>query len=274
MFSKSVLCILTCVVVCLQTPVKADEPKTVDEVIAKAIEAVGGREKIDAVKSLRMTGKMVMGGGMMEMAMTVEAKRPNKMRMEFTFQGMTGIQAFDGKSGWFVMPFAGKTDPEKMPPEQARLMEQEADLDGPLVDYKKKGHTVELIGKEEADGSDAYKLKVTRKDGDVDYIFLDAEYFLPIKIEGQRKIQGAQIEFELALGDYKEVNGLLVAHSVETRKGPGGANTITFEKVEMNIPLPDERFTMPKVKKEEEAPEDKKAVTDEKKDVKPAEDKD
>lgn len=273
MFSKPVLCILTCVAVCLQTPVKADEPKTVDEVIAKSIEAVGGREKIDAVKSLRMTGKMVMGGGMMEMLVTVEAKRPGKMRMEFTFQGMTGIQAYDGKDGWFVMPFAGKTDPEKMPPDQAKLMKQEADMDGPLVDYRKKGHKVELMGKEEADGSDAYKLKVTRESGDVDYIFLDAEYFLPIKIEGKRTIQGAQIEFELALGDYKEVNGLLVAHSIETRKGPGGANTITFEKVEMNVPLSDERFTMPKVKKEE-ASEDKKAVTNEKKEAKPAEDKD
>lgn len=273
MFSKSVLCLLTYVVVCCQAPVIADEPKTADEVIAKYIEALGGREKIDAVESTRITGKMVMGGGMMEMPMTVEAKRPNKVRMEFTFQGMTGVQAYDGKTGWFVMPFAGKTDPEKMPPDQAELMKEEADMDGPLVDYKKKGHKVELMGKEEADGSDVYKLKVTRESGDVDYYFLDAEYFLPIKVEGKRTIQGSQVEFELAFGDYKEVNGLLIAHSIETRKGPGGANTITLDKIVMNVPLPDERFAMPKAKKKE-AHEDKKAVTDEKKEAKPAEDKD
>lgn len=274
MLRKSALWILFCVLLCCQRTVTGGEPTTADEVIAKYVEAIGGREKIDAVKSMKTTGKMVMGGGTMEAPMTMEAKRPNKVRMEFTFQGMTMTQAYDGKTGWFIMPFMGKTDPEKMPPDQVKLIEDQADMDGPLVDYKKKGHQVELIGKEEEEGSEVYKLKVTKKSGDIEYHFLDAEYFLPIKVKGKLKLQGTEIEFETVLGDYKEVNGLLVPHSTEQRMGPMGSSTVSFEKVEINVKLADDRFTMPEVKKVEAAKEAKEAVSQDKKEGKPVEDKD
>src|SRR6266446_694644 len=147
-----------------EAPVKPASTKpasanpSVDELIAKNIEAHGGLEKIKAVQSIRMTGKMTMGQGM-EAPMVLEMKRPKAMRMEFTVQGMTVIQAYDGKTGWAVKPFGGKKDPEPMNSEDLQEADENADIDGPLVDYKSKGYTVELIDKEKVEGSDAWKLK-------------------------------------------------------------------------------------------------------------------
>jgi len=241
MFHKSDVLILLCAPLFWQVPANADEPKTADEVIAKHIEAIGGREKLDSVKSMRMTGKSLAGGGI-EIPITIEFKRPNKVHIEFT------VQAFDGKTGWFIIPFMGKTDPEKMPPDMVEMIEDQADLDGPLVDYKKKGHKVELVGKDDVEGSETYKLKVTKKSGNTEYHFLDTEYFVLIQTKGKRKFQGTEIEFTIKYGDYKEVDGLLLAHSI--RQGGMGGD-MTFEKVELNADIPDDRFTMPEVKKEE-----------------------
>ena len=228
--------------------VRADDFDNVDKVIAKYIEAIGGRKALDAIKSIRATGKLTFNGGAMEAALSIESKRPKRFRMDFTLQGMTGTQAYDGETGWFVMPFMGKTDPEKMSAEQVELMSDQADMDGPLVDYKDKGYKVELIGKEEEEGSEVYKLKVTKEDGAVEYHYLDAEYFIPIKITGKRKMMGAEIEYEAAFGDYREVAGVLMVHSIENRGGPMGASTMVFDKIEPNVQLADSRFTMPEVK--------------------------
>src|SRR5687767_5566352 len=134
--------------------------QTVDEVLASHIKAKGGMEKIKSINSMKVTGKMVMGQGM-EAPFTMFGKRPKSTRMEFAFQGMTGIQAYDGKNAWMVMPFMGKKDPEMLAAEETKMMDEQADLDGPLVDSKDKGHTVELVGKEKVEGADVYKLKVT-----------------------------------------------------------------------------------------------------------------
>jgi len=113
---------------------------------------------------MKMTGKMVMGGAM-EAPFVVYRARPKNQRVEFTFQGMTGVQAFDGKSGssWSIMPFMGKKDPEVMPAEESKMMAEEADFDGILVDWKDKGHKIESLGKEQVEGADCYKVKVTLK---------------------------------------------------------------------------------------------------------------
>lgn len=166
--------------------------------------------------------------------------------MEFTLQGMTGVTAFDGSTAWQVMPFMGKPDAEPLPSEQARMFEEQADFDGLLVGYKEKGHTVELVGKETVEGTDAYKLKVTMKNGETRYIFLDAEYFLEIRTEGSRTIRGSQVEFESSIGDYKEVNGLMFPHSVDSgAKGAPQRQKFTITKIELNPDLDDARFKMP-----------------------------
>lgn len=228
--------------------------QTADELIEKSIQASGGREKIEAVKSARMTGKMSMGQGM-EAPMVIETVEPNKIRMEMTFQGMTMIQAYDGKTGWQVQPFMGKTEPEPMSEQELKAMEDQADDMDLLTKYKEKGHTVELVGKEELEGSPVYKLKLTKKNGDVLNLFLDAETYLLVKQTGKTKMQGQEVETETSLSDYKEVGGVLYPHSIQTKvpSMPGGLMAMTFEKIEPNPDIPASRFDMPP-KKEAAAP--------------------
>jgi len=238
------------------TAVRAADPKTADEVVARYIKAIGGRKALDAVKTQRRTGKNSMAGGM-EMPFVMEFKKPNKFRAEFTMQGMTAIQAFDGTTGWMVIPFQGSDEPQKMPPEQAEEMKDQADMNGPLVDYARKGYKLELEGKDQVDGTDAYKLKLTKKDGTVEYYFLDAEYFLPIKIKGKREVQGTTVEYEATPGDYKKVGDLLLAHSFKQQAiGMPMTATMTFDKIELNVDIPDTQFEMPKPKPDK-APESK-----------------
>jgi len=142
--------------------------QSVDDILAKHYEACGGLAKLKALNTMRVTGSMTMGPGM-EAPITMERKRPGMRRMEFTIQGMTGIQAFDGAKTWSVMPFMGKKDPEVAPAEETKQADEQADFDGPLVDYKNKGNTVEFVGKDKVEGSDVYKLKVTLKGGEIRY---------------------------------------------------------------------------------------------------------
>jgi outer membrane lipoprotein-sorting protein len=219
--------------------------QTLDEVLAKYYEARGGLDKIAAVDTAKITGTMTMGPGV-EAPFTWYWKRPNKLRVEFTVQGQTGVQAYDGTTAWMYLPFMGKTEPEKMPDEQIKNMEDQADFEGALVNWKEKGNEVELVGEESIEGTDAYKLKITRKSGDVDYDYLDAEYYLEIKSEGTRTMRGQPIEFESSIGDYKEVDGLMIPFSVTSKaKGAPAGQTVTFKTVELNVPVDDSIFAMP-----------------------------
>ena len=218
--------------------------QTVDEIVNKNIEVRGGLEKLEALKSMKLTGKMTMQQGM-EAPILVYQKRPNLIRMEFTFQGMTGIQAYDGQTPWMVMPFMGTKDPQKMPEDEAREIIEQADFDGPLVNYKEKGNTVELVGKEDLEGTPVYKLKVTLKNGDVRYFFLDAENYLDLKITRITKREGNEITVETFLGDYKNVKGLMVPYSVEVKIRDQVVNQLSWENVEFEIPIDDSIFKMP-----------------------------
>lgn len=229
---------------CLAPAARAE---TLEEILAKHWEAQGGLAKIKAVSSYRLTGKMAMGPGM-EAPFLMEKKRPQSMRIEFTLQGMTGVQAYDGKQGWMTMPFMGKKDPERIPSEMADQFAQQAEFDEPLLDWKEHGHQVELVGKEDMEGTAVWKLKVTRKNGDVDYNYLDAETFLTLKAEGKRTVRGTEMDGESTLGDYKSVDGIMIAHSIESGiKGEPQRRRLTIEKVEVNPALDDSRFAMPAV---------------------------
>lgn len=225
--------------------------QTVEELIEKNLAARGGKDKITAVQSIRMSGKLNMGG-QMEMPMTMELKRPDKMRMEMTIQGMTLVQAYDGENGWTIMPFGGKKDPEPMPADQRKSMREQADFDGVLVNYKEKGHQIDLVGKEELEGTSVYKLKVTRKEGDVTYVYLDAESYLEIKNTMRRVMNGRDVETEIVYSDYKPVEGFLYAHSMNMKVKGGEAAmlppsvTMTFDKIEVNPSIGMDRFEMPK----------------------------
>lgn len=245
MLRKSLLGIL---VLALLAPMATiASAQTVDELIAKNIQAKGGMEKLKAVKSMRATGKITGPQGM-EFPFVMTNKRPKMTKMEFTVQGMTGMQVYDGKTAWMSMPFGGKKEPEVMPPDQTKDMEEQADFDGPLVDYKEKGNTVELVGKEQVEGADAYKLKVTLKGGDVRTIYLDAETFLEIKVESKRTVRGTEVENEAYLSDYKEVEGLMMPHVMENaQKGSPMRQKLVIEKVEINPAIDDKIFSMASV---------------------------
>ncbi|MGH9867850.1 MAG: hypothetical protein ACREAA_06775 [Candidatus Polarisedimenticolia bacterium] len=224
--------------------------QTVDEVIAKNLEARGGKAKMDAVKTARATGRMTIGPGM-EAPFSIQWKRGADaaawmIRLEFTVQGMTGIQAYDGATGWSVMPFMGNPEPEKMSEEDLKNIIDTADWGGPLVDYKAKGNQVELLGKEAVEGTPVWKLKITRKSGDVEISYLDAEAFLEIRQEGKRKVRGQEMEYENSVGDYKAVEGLMLAHSMESKaKGTPISQTMTIDKIEINPALDEASFKMP-----------------------------
>lgn len=223
----------------------AQSTPTVDELIAKNIKARGGMEKLKSINSIRVRGKMVMAQGF-EAPFTMMQKRPRMTRTEFTFQGMTGMQVYDGKNAWMVMPFMGKKDPEAMPTEQAQMLDEQADMDGPLVDYKEKGNKVELAGKEQVEGADAYKLKVTLKNGQTRTYYLDAETGLEVKTEAKRTMRGSEVDGETFLSDYKEVNGMMMPFTMESgAKGQSMRQKMLIDSVETNANLPDSLFNMP-----------------------------
>jgi outer membrane lipoprotein-sorting protein len=193
---------------------------------------------------------MAMGG--MEAPFSMTKKRPENMRVEFTIQGLTGMQAYDGTTGWMVMPFMGKKDPEQMTGEMLKEVKEQADFDGPFIDYAKKGYTVELLGTSEIEGTRAFKLKVVR-DSNESIVYLDADSFLEIRIEAKRKMHGQEMETETTIGNYQEFEGLLFPMSIESKaKGMPAGQSITIEKVELNPAIGDDLFTMP-VKKAEAA---------------------
>jgi outer membrane lipoprotein-sorting protein len=225
--------------------------QSVDEIIAKYVQARGGADKLKSVQSIKTTATMTMGPGM-ELPGTVIQKRPKFARLEFTAQGLTAVQAFDGKDAWQIMPFMGKKDPELMAADDAKETEEMADVDGPLVDYKSKGHQLELQGKEKVEGTDADKLKLTLKNGDVQTIYLDADSFLEIKEVTKRTVRGTDQEIEAAIGDYKEVKGMMFPFAIEnTVKGSDQKQKITITNIELNVPVDDSIFKMPAAPKTE-----------------------
>jgi outer membrane lipoprotein-sorting protein len=236
--------------------------QTVDEIIAKNVQARGGAEKLKSVKSIKSTATMSMGPGMEAPGVLIQ-KRPTLARLEFTVQGLTAVQAFDGKNGWQIMPFMGKKEAELMSADEAKETEEMADLDGPLVDYKSKGHQVELQGKEKIEGTDAYKLKVTLKNGDVQTIYIDSDSFLEIKEVTKRTVRGTEQEIESAIGDYKAVDGIMFPFAVESGiKGTDQKQKLTITKVELNVPADDSLFKMPAAAPKADAPKTDAPKTD------------
>jgi len=219
--------------------------QTADDLVAKHVAARGGAGRIAAIESLRMTAKARAQGGR-EAIVVREMKRPGRIRLEFTAQGVTGVYAYDGERGWRVSPFDGKLEPEPLPPESTASAIEGSDIGGPLVDWKAKGHRVELAGRELLEGREAWKLKITLKNGDVRHLYLDAESFLHVRTEARRNVAGRQIETATTFGDYRETAGVLFPRAVEIGvKGRPSRLRILVERVEVNPVLDDARFRMP-----------------------------
>src|ERR1700734_1985784 len=224
--------------------------QTVDEIIAKNVQAHGGMEKLKAVQTLRMRGKFEAGSfraGFMQ-----ENKRPDRVREEQIIQGLAAIQAYDGKVGWQVNPFGGRRDAELLSQDDLKGLMIDADIDGPLVDYQQKGHKAELVGHDSVEGTDCYNVKLSLKNGDVRYYFLDTDSFLELKIETQSNIRGTVQYSETYFGDYEEVKGLYYPFAFESgAKGDTNRVKYSVDKVEINVPIEDSVFAMPTAAKAE-----------------------
>jgi len=219
--------------------------QTAEELVRKNILAHGGIEKIKSVQSMRMTGRIQSGSFTAQIGR--EAKAPDLIRETFTVQGMTEIDAYDGAAGWKISPFEGRKDPELMGEDEVRELVEEADFYGPLVDYEAKGNKIEYLGHDTVDGDDALKLKVTLKNGDIVYYYLDPETFIEIRKETQEFIRGAVQENTYDYGSYKAVNGVMFPFSIATgpKNDPSSWQTITVEKIEVNGPMDKAEFAVP-----------------------------
>jgi len=225
----------------------AASAQTAEELVAKNLQARGGVEKIRAVNTLKMSGKVYVG---INAEFSQEQKRANMIRQNFTVQGMTEIEAYDGSVGWKISPFEGRKDAEMLGEDDMRNLVEDADIDGPLADYQAKGNKVEYLGHDLVDGDDAYKLKVTLKNGDLVYYYLDPDTYLEIKTEKQQFIRGSVRESEELLGSYKQVSGVYYPYSIESgTKGSGDHARYTIDSVVVNTPIEDSYFKMPAAKK-------------------------
>ena len=229
-----------------QGPESIKVKETVDTLVAKNTEAKGGAQALAAVTSLKLQGKMVVNNGRLELGYIQIKKRPGAVREETTLQGMTRIDAYDGTQGWKISPFGGRKDPENVSADDAKALIEDAEIDGPLINWKEKGSTVEYLGTEDVDGTPAHKLRVVRKNGDINYVYLDPDHFLEIRIITQRMENGAQVENETELGDYEKINGVFFPFSIEGGpKGSTDKQKIIFEKAEANTPVDDTIFKFP-----------------------------
>ena len=238
MLRKGALLLVLGVLFCI--PSQAQD-LTLETVLDRHFDALGGLELIQGIETMEGTGRMTVGPGM-EAAFTRYAKRPNKVRLEIEIQGMTGVQAFDGETAWMFMPFMGQTSPELMPDDMAAAMLQEADMDGPLVDYASKGNQVELLGMEDG----AHKLQVTLKTGDVQYYHIDAETFLLRSVTGAMSMEGMDLEFTTTFSDFRDINGLLIPHHIDMTgmSGPGSEGVVIIESLQVNTEIDDSLFRM------------------------------
>jgi hypothetical protein len=233
--------------VCL-TAASAVPAMTANELIAKNSEARGGIAKIQAVDAIRATGRMVFSQGDFSLELTYAnlVRVGAGCRTEVSLQGLTAITAYGDGVGWNVSPFQGRRDPERMSADDAKALEYCADLDGPLVDWQAKGHQVEYQGTEDVDGTEAHKLKVTLKNGNVQTVYFDPDHFLQIRTITQTTVRGVKQEQEVDTGNYELVDGVYMPFSIESG-AKGGAKTqkIEIEKIEAGVDVDPAQFAFP-----------------------------
>lgn len=220
---------------------------TADELVAKNVAARGGADKLAAIKTLKMQGQVIAGGGF-KLAYTELFKRPDKIRDEASVQGLTQVRAWDGQSGWSIQPFGGRRDPIPMSADDAKELAEQADIDGALVNASAKGNVVSYLGTEDVDGTNAYKLQVQLKDGNTLVIYLDPDAYLPIREIARRTKRGVPEVTQTDFGDYEQVNGVYFPFAITT--GPQGGTDndkfqISIDKAQANVPVDDAVFAFP-----------------------------
>lgn len=224
----------------------AAHAQTVDEIVAKNLEAKGGAEKWKSINSVKMTGHISLQGK--QLPLTIYAKRPNLNRQEISIQDSKLVQAFDGTTAWIINPLTGSETPQALPPAAAAMMKNSADFDGALIGYKDKGHTIELVGKEKLGDTEVYHLKVTMKGGDhVQDYYLDANTGIELKTAAQIDIGTGQTQtLETEMSNFEKVDGITIPHTVKQMVNGKPMVEMTIDNVAFNVPIDDAIFKMPK----------------------------
>jgi photosystem II stability/assembly factor-like uncharacterized protein len=221
----------------------------VDEVVARAIAAQGGADKLRAIRSLRITGTLHLGGEGFSLDAQIGTlyQRNGRIRSEFTLQGLTGVDALDGNDAWHFQPFQGRREAQRATDDEVALMSEDAEFEGPLLDWQKKGYKIDYLGTEDVDGTLAHKLRVVRKSGNINWIYLDPDTFLVIRSVQQAKVRGAERVSETDYGAYESVAGVWMPFSYET--GPKDApknSRVTVDRAEVNVDIDGAAFRYPK----------------------------
>jgi outer membrane lipoprotein-sorting protein len=236
---KFTLSLLTLALVVFSTALKA---QSVDEILAKHFAAVG-QDKLSQVETMRAEGMVVLAAMGIELPFTQYYAKGGKIRVESSIQGMTILQVIDGEKGWMINPMMGP-EPQEMSELDLANMMLNSDVEGPFFNYKEKGHTVEFVGKDQFQGADVYKLKLTMKNGMEVTYFLDADAYLPLKTEAKVDAMGMSVTSTAILGDYKTVDGIMMAFSIES-SAMGQSTVIKMNKVEFNVPVDQAMFKKP-----------------------------
>jgi len=223
--------------------------QTLDEVLAKNYQARGGLDKLKSLTGWKMTGKIIIPAQGLDLPMVLWQKRPNKMRVDTTFQDKKIVQAFNGQKAWWIMPFLSEKAQE-MPGEQGKLFQDQADFENPLVVYREKGYKLELLGKEELEGTPVFKLKLTKTDGKEIYFFLDAESGIDLKSSLTVKTGERETLVEIFYGDYKPVDGHMMPFAIENKENGQMQMQMAIAAIEINPAIEDTLFAMPEGKVE------------------------
>ena len=226
---------------------QAAPAQALDDLVAKNIQARGGIAALHAMRSLTLRGKLLVNEGQIELGFVQTVERPSNIRVEASMQGLTEVQAYNGTIGWQINPFQGRKDPERMSADDIKsLAETVTDFDGSLVDWQKKGNKLEYLGTEDVDGTQAHKIKLTRQSGDIEYVYLDPDHYLEIRLLSQRTEHGVTVETETDLGDYEKIQGVFVPFSVESgRKGSTDRQKLIVSSAKVNAKTDDAVFNLP-----------------------------
>ena len=211
------------------------QAQTVDEVINKHIAALGGREKLNKIQNLIMEGSLSIQGT--EIALTITQVHNKLNRQDITAMGMHGFDMLTEKDGWKYMPFQGMQKPEPKTADEVKESQSELDVAGPLVDYAAKGHKAELVGKEDVDGTECHKIKVTLAGGKEVTFFIDPASSMIIRVKNKSKVNGQETEIQSDLSDYKEVEGVKMPYSITQQFG-----TILISSIKVNQTIPEAAF--------------------------------
>ena len=225
----------------------AQPQPTADQLHARYVEAIGGAAAVASIKTVKFEGEMRFPGDFKLNFTDTRDAASGAGRAEATLQGLTLVQAYDGKAGWRINPFQGRRDAETMSADEARAIADQESIGGALLNAKKDGSTLTYLGREDFDGTETYKLKVAQKDGDEFVYLLEPETMLPIKVTETRRIRGSQQVSETELGDYEKVAGVYFPMSVESWQD-GQSNQrqrITIAKATANVPVTPALFAQP-----------------------------